>query len=350
MTGKDYYGMLGVKKDASEKEIKTAYRKLAKKYHPDTNPDKEAERKFKEVSEAYGILGDPEKRKLYDKYGDIAFQEGFDPKAYDEYMKYGGGFGSGSGFGSGGSFSSGYGGNAQTFHFDGDINDLFSGLFGHGRGTGSRGFSGASGFSGFSGTSGSSGFSGFSGSGMDMKGSDLDAEISVSFEEAAFGCDKSITLSAPGGKQETLQVHIPAGINEGQKVRLQGKGHPGVNGGKRGDLFLKVHIIPKIGFERKGQDVYVTANIPYTTAVFGGEAVVPTLSGRVICKIKAGTQSGSKIRLKGKGIVSAKNPGVYGDEYVVVQIEVPRTLTPEQKRILKEYEETLRKHDMGKTA
>ena len=156
----------------------------------------------------------------------------------------------------------------------------------------------------------------------------------------AFGCEKLIHLTSQDGtgKRISLQVHVPAGIDDGQSIRLKGKGMPGVGGGEAGDLFLKVHVGAKPGFERKGMDVYTSAEIPFTTAVLGGEAVVQTLTGRVVCKINPGTQSGTKIRLRGKGIVSMKDPSVHGDQYVTVQIEVPRYLSPAAKQKLKEYE------------
>ncbi len=307
---KNYYDVLGIQKNADEKEIRKAFRKLAKKYHPDTNPgNKEAERCFKEVNEAYDVLGNSEKKALYDKYGDIALQEGFDPEAYEAYQR------------------NGFGGsrnvNGQTFHFDGDLDDLFSGFF-SGRTAGDH-------FSGFD-----SRESFYRRQGP-VKGPDLHSDISISFDDAVSGCDKVFSLMGTDGKQTSVQVHIPAGIDEGQKVRLKGKGSQGMNGGPSGDLFLKVHIIPKNGFERKGQDVYVTVPIPFTTAALGGEVIVPTLDGKAVCRIKPGTQAGSKIRLRGKGIVSMKDPSVFGDEYIVIQIEVPRVLSEEQRKKLEEY-------------
>lgn len=182
---------------------------------------------------------------------------------------------------------------------------------------------------------------GFQSGGFQSKGSDLNAEVTVGFDEAAFGCDKVITLqdpNAPGNPSQSLKVHIPAGIDTGKTIRLRGKGMPGTNGGDAGDLMLKVKVADKPGYERKGTDVYTTITVPFTTAVFGGEALVQTLYGNVLCKIREGTQSGSKIRLKGKGIVSMKNPSVHGDQYVTVQIEVPKHLTPQAKEKLREYE------------
>lgn len=293
MAGKrDYYEVLGVNRDADDNAIKKAYRKLAKKYHPDVNKgNAQAEEKFKEVTEAYEILSDPEKRKLYDRFGHGAFD--------------------GSAAGSQGNH------NYREYHFEGgDMDDILKNMFG-------GGFWGGS----------------FGGRSFRQKGSDLKAEISISFDDAVFGCDKVINLgNADGSGSHSVKVHIPAGIDSGKSIRLRGKGSPGINGGEPGDLMLQVKVGEKPGFERKGMDVYTTVNIPFTTAVFGGEAVVQTLYGRVVCKIAEGTQSGTKIRLRGKGIVSMSNPNVHGDQYVSVQIQVPRDLNDEAKRKLKEFE------------
>ena len=187
-----------------------------------------------------------------------------------------------------------------------------------------------------------SGFTGgFGGESFKSKGSDIKAGITVGFDEAAFGGDKVITLSNPenpGQPGQSLKVHIPAGIDSGKSIRLRGKGMPGTGGGEAGDLLLKVTVAPKPGYERKGMDVYTTISVPFTTAVFGGEAIVNTLKGSVKCKIPAGIQSGSKIRLRGKGIVSMKDPSVHGDMYAAVQIQVPRNLSPEAKQKLREFE------------
>ena len=170
------------------------------------------------------------------------------------------------------------------------------------------------------------------------KGSDAHADISISFDEAVTGCDKVIHLQDQNGAMQSLQVHIPAGIDTGKSVRLRGKGNPGIGGGEAGDLFLKVTVGEKQGFERKGNDVYTTINVPFSTAVCGGEAVIKTLYGNVICKIKEGTQSGSKIRLRGKGMPLMKNPSQKGDQYAVVQIQVPRNVSQQAKNKLKEFE------------
>ncbi len=318
---RDCYEVLGVSRDADEAAIKKAYRKLAKKYHPDTNVgNAQAEEKFKEINESYDIIGNPEKRKLYDKYGYMAFQEGFDAKKAEEYEKYGGGFNGGfNPFEGHGSYTSG-GNGTYEFHFDGtnggDIDDILKNLFG-----GSR-FGGASGFGG-----------GFN---ADRQGADAHADINISFDEAVNGCDKNITLQGSDGRTQSLRVHIPAGVDTGSKVRLKGKGGKGVGGAKDGDLFLNVNVGSKPGYDRKGLDIYTTINIPYTTAVLGGDAIVHTMTGDVSCKIKEGTQSGSKIRLRGKGVPSMKNRNVRGDQYVTVQIQVPRNVSPRAKEKLEE--------------
>lgn len=350
---RDYYEVLGIGRQADEKEIKKAYRKLAKKYHPDMNPgDKTAEQKFKEVTEAYNVLSDPEKKKLYDQFGFAAFDETGGARAS--------GAGNGSGFqgGFGGFGNGGYGtgsyrssdGTYHEFHFDGsnmNMDDMFGDIFDHIFHGGSQSRSGFGGSgSGFQGGFGESGFGQRSAS---HKGEDLHADLTVSFEEAAFGCDKMIHIQAAdgSGSVQSLSVHIPAGIDDGKSVRLRGKGQPGIGGGENGDLLLRVHIASKAGYERKGMDVYTTADIPFTTAVFGGEVSFPTLYGNVMCKVPAGTQSGKKIRLRGKGIVSMKDSKVHGDQYVTIQIQVPTRLTPEERQKLKEYEALTEKKGRG---
>ena len=241
---RDYYEVLGLDKSADVAAIKKAYRKLAKKYHPDTNAgNPQAEEKFKEVTEAYNVLSDEEKKKLYDRFGHAAFEEG----AGD------------------GHFQGNPQGSYQEFHFDGadvDLDDLFGNFFG----------------------------GGFRREAFSGKGQDVTACVEVSFEEAALGCEKTIRFQHPDGTMQSLQVHIPAGIDHGQKVRLQGKGMPGRNGGEAGNLLLEVQVRESASFERKGMDVYSTVNVPFITAALGGEVIVNTLYGKVSCKIKEGTQ------------------------------------------------------------
>ena len=382
MKEKDYYGILGVEKTADEKKIKQAYRKLAKKYHPDTNAgNAQAEKRFQEISEAYEVLSDPKKKELYDKYGTMGLQEGFDAEAYEAYRRarqsgFGGfsGFGGGrgasgfSGFGGGQRASgfSGFGGGQRasgfsgfggdqgasgfgssgdggfSFHYSGNddasMEDILNNLFGSGM-HGSRGEGRTSGFSEDFFDHAGDRYQSRSGSrGYGEGGADSTAKFTVSFEEAALGADKTISLQGPDGRTNTLKVHIPAGIDNGQKIRLKGKGRTD-RAGNTGDLFLEIEIQPKKGYERKGQDVYVDVQIPFVTAALGGEAVVPTLYGNVRCRIPAGTQCGSKIRLRGKGIVSLKNPDVRGDEFIVIGIRVPESLSAEEKRKLEEFKE-----------
>ena len=338
MEKRDYYDVLGVSKSATADEIKKAYRKLARQYHPDVNKDNpDAAEKFKECSEAYSVLSDEKKRAQYDQFGHAAFdQSGAAGSGYGNAGTGGfGGFGGNGGF-KGGTYRSygGPGSGYQEYHFEGgDMDDMFDDIFGnmfHG-GSASGRSRRTSGFTG-----------GFGGESFKSKGSDIKAGITVGFDEAAFGGDKVITLSNPenpGQPGQSLKVHIPAGIDNGKSIRLRGKGMPGTGGGEAGDLLLKVTVAPKPGYERKGMDVYTTVSVPYTTAVFGGEALVHTLYGDVMCKIKEGTQSGSKIRLRGKGIVSMKDSSVHGDQYVTIQIEVPRNLSPQARQKLKEFEE-----------
>lgn len=319
---RDYYETLGVDKSADKEAIKRAYRKLAKKYHPDTNAgNPHAEEMFKDVTEAYNVLSDEKKRKLYDEFGFAGLQEGFSEEAARQAAQ--GGFGGFGGFGGNGSFSGSYSSNGgpfthQEFHFEngsGDMDDIFSmfgDMFSHGGSSRVRSSS--------------------------RKGSDVMADLTISFDEAVFGCEKSISLQDPStGKVSNLSIHIPAGIESGKTVRLKGQGNPGRNGGAAGDVLLKVNVTPSSEFERKGQNVYSTIRVPFTTAALGGKARVHTLYGDVECSIKAGTQGGSKIRLKGKGISSMKNPSVKGDQYVTVEISVPRHLTPRAKEALEEY-------------
>lgn len=316
LTQRDYYEILGINRQADAAAIKKAYRQLAKKYHPDTKADDpHAEQMFKDVTEAYTILSDPEKKKLYDQFGHAAF-DGSSPKpdaSGDPYGSY------------------------QEYHFTGgDMDDIFSELFG------SRFCSGNSG--GFE-------YGNYHERDFDFRqrGADLHSEVFISFDEAAFGCDKVISLREADGSVRTLKVHVPAGIETGKSIRLRGKGMPGMNGGEDGDLLLKVTVGEKAGYERKGLDVYTTADIPFTTAVFGGEIRVPTLYGDVVCKIREGTQSGTKIRLRGKGIVSMKRPDVRGDQYVTVQIQVPKNLSREARQKLKEYESAIQSNGQKQT-
>ena len=353
---RDYYEVLGVGRNADANAIKKAYRKLAKKYHPDTNAgNPKAEEKFKEVTEAYNVLSDEKKRKLYDQFGHAAFDGGA----------------SEGGPGGSGTYSYSYGGPGggyREYHFQGDpgdMEDIFKDFFGdmfHGQ-SGSGGFSGRDfgGSGGFRGSFGGSGFGGDFGGGRrgsyekgfdgysSHKGEDMTASVIISLEEAAFGCRKVLSLQDPAtGSVQSLEVRIPAGIETGKSIRLRGKGMPGAKGGQPGDLLLQVTVEEKPGYERKGMDLYTTVKIPFITAILGGEAVVPTLYGNVVCKIREGTQSGTRIRLRGKGIVSLKDPSVKGDQYVRIEIQVPRHVSREAKEKLKEFDQACGRRSSGR--
>lgn len=301
MSKRDYYDVLGVSKTASGDEIKRAYRKLAKKYHPDTNHNnKEAERLFQEVTESYNVLSDEEKRRLYDKFGHAAFDGsmGEDPEEFAKHYRSG----NGDGF-------------RQEYYYSGNMEDLFGSHFEDLFGSAGR-------------RAGRGSFDGFRF--HDYEPADTTGEISVTFREAALGCEKLINIEGV-----TLSVKIPAGISEGQNVRLKGKGRRDRNG-MAGDLLIRVHILEDVCFTREGRDVYVTARVPYTTAVLGGEITVDTIHGPVRCTVPAGTQSGSRLRLKNKGIVAMNNKKLYGDEYVTIQIDVPKMPSEKEKMLLRE--------------
>lgn len=322
---RDYYEVLGVDRSADQNAIKKAYRKLAKKYHPDTNTgDHAAEEMFKEVTEAYNVLSDTEKKKMYDQFGHAAF---------DENMGAAGGAYK-SGFGSGERWNSGReNGGYREFHFEsdpGNMEDLFEQIFGN---SFHRGFTGDYGKE----------------SGQ-RKGADIHAEVKIGFDDAAFGSKKVVRLQEQNGNIQSLEVTIPAGIEDGKTIRLCGKGAQGQRGGANGDLLLKVHVCEKPGFTRKGQDVYTTVRVPFTTAVCGGEVPIQTIYGNVVCKIKPGTQSGTKIRLKGKGIVAMNRPSVYGDQYAVVEIAVPKNLSAEAVQKLKEFDSVCKRSSSGHAA
>lgn len=348
MAKRDFYDVLGIGRNADEKEIKRAYRKLAKKYHPDTNPgDNEAEQKFKEVTEAYNVLSDAEKKKLYDQFGMAAFEEGFGDGARKGQSGFYSGFSGENGTSGFGGFDFGQGGNGayREYHFEGgDMDDIFGDIFGNMFGSGSgRDFS----HYGFDG----SGFGeDFGSQARNMKGRDIRSEVSVSFREAVFGCNRVLQLSSgeSGGKTQKLQVHIPAGIEDGKCIRLRGKGNPGYGGKGPGDLFLKVHVESEKGWERNGADIYTTTEIPFITAVLGGEEKFSTLYGDVMCHIPAGTQSGGRIRLRGKGAPSVKNPSIRGDQYVTIRIQVPKEVSLEAAEKLKEYDRAMKQGQAGK--
>ena len=354
---RDYYEVLGVERGADDASIKKAYRQLAKKYHPDMNPgDAEAEKRFKEASEAYAILSDPDKRRQYDQFGHSAFEGG----------------GAGGGFGG--------------FDFSGaDFSDIFGDIFGDffGGGRSSRNSNGP------------------------MKGANLRTSVRISFEDAVFGVDKELDLNLkdtckccngtgakPGTSPETcsrcggrrqvvtqhstpfgtfrnsqvcpdcggsgktikekcpdchgsgyissrkkIQVSIPAGIDNGQSVRLRDKGEPGVNGGPRGDLLVEVVVDRHPIFQRQDMNIFSTVPISYAIAALGGEILIDTVDGKVVYDVKAGTQTDTRVRLRGKGVPSLRNKDIRGDHYVTLVVQVPDKLSNEAKELLRKFDQ-----------
>ena len=357
---RDYYEVLGVSKDADDAAIKKAYRALAKKYHPDMNPgDAEAEKKFKEASEAYAVLSDAEKRRQYDQFGHAAFE---------------GGAGGAGGFG-------GFDFNGADF---GDIfGDIFGDLFGGGGRRGGRANNGP------------------------MKGANIRKSIRITFEEAVFGCKKELevilkdpcttcggTGAKPGTSPETcpkcggkgqvvytsqsffgtvqnvqtcpncggsgkvikekctscsgtgytsskkkIEVTIPAGIDNGQSVRIREKGEPGTNGGPRGDLLVEVNVSRHPIFQRQDMHIFSTVPISFAQAALGGDVKIQTVDGAVIYNVKPGTKTDTKVRLKGKGVPSLRNSAVRGDHYVTLVIQTPEKLSAEAKEALRRFDE-----------
>ena len=356
---RDYYEVLGVSKTASDSEIKSAYRKLAKKYHPDMNPgDKEAEAKFKEASEAYAILSDADKRRQYDQFGHAAFDGGA-------------------------------GGGAGGFDFNGfDMGDIFGDIFGDFFGGGGRSRSANNG---------------------PMKGQNVRVSVHLTFEEACFGTEKEIELNIkedcakchgtgakPGTHPETcskcggkgqvvftqqslfgvvrnvqacpdchgtgkiikdrcpdcggsgyisrrkkISVSIPAGIDNGQSIRIRDKGEPGINGGPRGDLLVQVIVGRHPIFQRQDYDIYSTAPITFAQAALGAEVRIKTIDGDVMYTVKPGTQTDTRVRLRGKGVPTTRNKQVRGDHYVTLVVQVPTKMNAEQKELLKAFDQAM---------
>lgn len=355
---RDYYEVLGVARNADDAELKKAYRKLAKKYHPDMNPgDKTAEAKFKEATEAYGVLSDPDKRRQYDQFGHAAFENG----------------GGGAGF--------------DGFDFGGDMSDIFGDIFGDLFGGGSRRRN----------------------SNAPMKGANLRAVVHITFQEAVFGCEKELEInlkeSCPkcggtGAKKGTspetcpkckgsgqivytqqsmfgmvrnvqecpqcrgtgkiikdkcpecrgegyisqrkkIKVSIPAGIDDGQSIRIRDKGEPGANGGPRGDLLVEVQVARHPIFQRQDMSIYSTAPMTYAQAALGGTIRISTVDGEVEYEVKPGTQTDTRIRLKGKGVPSLRNKNIRGDHYVTLVVQVPKDLSNEAKEALRHFDEAV---------
>jgi curved DNA-binding protein len=288
----DYYKVLGVDKKASTDEIKNAYRKLARKHHPDLNPDdKEANKKFQQINEANEVLSDPEKRKKYDQYGkDWKHAEEFEKQKQSQrqYSNQGGQ-----------TFSGGFG--------EDDFSDFFASMFGGGQESRSRSRQ------------------------TKYRGQDYNAELQLDLLDAYKTHQQTITVNG-----KNVRITIPAGVENGQQIRLKGYGAPGVNGGPNGDLYITFSISNNTKFKRMGNDVHTTEEIDLYTAVLGGEITIDTLGGKVKLKVKPETQNGTKIRLKGKGFPVYKKEGEFGDLFVTFSVKLPVNLTEKQKELFKE--------------
>ncbi len=293
----DYYSILGVQKNASNDDIKKAYRKLARKYHPDINPNNDdAKLKFQQINEANEVLSDPEKRKKYDEYGEN-WKHAEEFEKAKQQQSQNGGFADYSDFG-------GFGG-STTYSFDGEggFSAFFESLFGQGNTSSKRRGSG-------------------------FRGQDYTTELHLDLKEA-YETHKR-TLSVNG---KNLRITIPAGVSDGQVIKLSGQGGPGANGGPNGDLYITFVIKEDTHFKRVGDDLYSTAKLNLYTAVLGGEETINTYTGKVKLKVAAGTQNSTKVRLKGKGFPIYKQEGKYGDLIITYSVKIPTNLTPEQKEL-----------------
>ncbi|MHC4994349.1 MAG: DnaJ C-terminal domain-containing protein [Planctomycetota bacterium] len=305
---RDYYDILGVSKKADDAAIKKAYRKLAKKYHPDVNKEPGAKERFNEAQEAYDVLSDSEKRGLYDQFGHAGVGAG------------------GPGGGHAHGFHTGPGGATVDFGQGGfNVDDLFNQFFGAGGG-GRRGPGGPGGMGGMGGMGGGMG----GGRPRPRKGQDLHHTVNVTFDTAVHGGSTSLRLQGAGGA-ESVDVKVPKGVETGAKLRLRGRGHPSPNGGAPGDLILTIHVGNHPWFTRKGLDLYVDLPISIDEAVFGAEVEAPTLNGKATVKIPAGATTGQKLRLRDAGMEDAK--GAKGNLYVVLKVDVPSDLTDEQRQL-----------------
>lgn len=293
----DYYKVLGVDKSASDSDIKKAYRKLARKYHPDVNPgDEEAKKKFQEINEANEVLGDPEKRKKYDQYGE-------NWKHGEEYARAQQQYGGGGGFGGGQNPFEGFDFNYNGNYDSGEYSDFFEQLFGSRRGGGRQ---------------------------TSFRGQDYTSDVQLTLQEASTTHQQTFTVNG-----RNIRITVPAGVEDGQKIKLTGQGGKGQNGGPNGDIYITFHIQPDPQYTRKGNDIYGKADLDVFTAILGGEATVQTYQGPVKVKVKPYTQNGLKIRLKGKGFPVYKKEGSFGDYYAEINIKIPTSLTAEQLDLLK---------------
>jgi len=302
MADTDFYAVSGVSRSSSPEEIKKAYRQLAKELHPDRNPDnKVAEERFKDVSAAYTVLSDPEKRKLYDEFGEMGLREGFDPEAYHAARQGAGGFG---GFDFGEIFGGAARGRGERGrHVEFNLEDLFGGA-GPGRASYVR---------------------------APQRGAELRSEVTIDFRDAVLGCTKELNLrSADGGR--TIKVRIPAGVRNDGKIRLRGQGGPGVQGGPAGDLVLQVKVRKHPHFSMRGRQLHVQVPVTPLEAYVGAKVSIPTPQGSVQLSVPAGSQNGSKLRLRGKGIQAKEGPR--GDLIAHLEIVLPKGKSAEVEEAL----------------
>jgi curved DNA-binding protein len=309
---RDFYEVLGVSRNADQSEIQRAYRKLARQLHPDINKEPGAEERFKEVSEAYDVLSDPEQRKKYDAFGEDfrRVPDDADADAWRQSRAYagaGGGPGAGGGWPGGGASSGGV--RFSDFEGDIDIEDLLGGMFGgRGRGRGRGGWG-------------------------PIPGSDHETEVEITVEEAYHGTKRSLTIQGPEGPR-TLDVDIPAGVVDGQRIRLRGQGGDGTGGGAAGDLYLVARITPHPRYRVTGRDLHVTLPLSPWEAALGASVTIETPGGPATVNVPPGTSSGRRLRLKGRGLPNPK--GKDGDLYAEAQIRVPPELTGEERRLFEE--------------
>jgi curved DNA-binding protein len=309
----DYYKTLGVEKKADQEAIKKAYRKLALKYHPDRNPDnREAEEKFKKISEAYAVLSDPEKRKQYDSVGSDQFSRRYSQE--DIFRNF-------------------------------DLNDILRDFGFGGTGGNERVFRGGGRRGGYNFSTDSDPFRSIFGQARSQyetpqNGEDLHYNLSITLEEAVSGVEKKLAFQQDQEVNE-ISVRIPAGISTGKKLRLAGKGYPGTHGGPSGDLYLNITILPHPIFSRDGNDIYIDKSVSFTQVVLGTSIEVPTIDGAIKrIKVPAGTQNGTKIRMKGYGVPGLKGSGsAKGDQFVKISIEVPRKINDKQLQLIKKLAE-----------
>ena len=296
----DYYQILGVSKNASDKDIKNAYRKLARKYHPDLNPnDAEANKKFQQLNEANEVLSDTEKRKKYDQYGEN-WQHGEEYAKYDQQQKQTRRQGSNSGGQSQG--FEGFGGSE-------DFSDFFQSMFGQGRGQSN-------------------------GKQAKFRGQDYNAEVHLALNDVAETHKQTLTVNG-----KNIRITVPAGIDNGQTIKIAGHGAPGANGGPGGDLYITFLIADDQQFKRNGSDLLAITKLDLFTAILGGEVTIDTLNGKVKIKVKPETQNGTKVKLKGKGLPVYKKENEFGDLYITYDIQVPVNLSEKQKKLFEELRE-----------